>query len=106
MSNNRRRVRTIDYVALQGLQLSTIAMATATATSPPAQSEDSPTAPIRTSQETATTPPPVPPIRLRRELNVDEDARWEEKRKCKRLIMIYQTLLRKTHKANNNNNKS
>jgi len=86
MSNNRRRVRTIDYVALQGLQLSTMAMATetATATSPPAQPEDSPTAPISVGEfERATTPPPVPPrgpapvppIRLRRELNVDEDAR-------------------------------
>lgn len=84
MSNNRRRVRTIDYVALQGLQLSTMAMPTATATamSPPVQSEDSPTAPapVRIEElERATTPPlgpaPVPPIRLRRELNVDEDAR-------------------------------
>ncbi|XP_034488775.1 mitogen-activated protein kinase kinase kinase 4 isoform X1 [Drosophila innubila] len=84
MSNNRRRVRTIDYVALQGLQLSTMAMATAT--SPPAQPEDSPTAPISVGEfGRATTPPPapppepapVPPIRLRRELNVDEDARVE-----------------------------
>lgn len=92
MSNNRRRVRTIDYVALQGLQLATMAgavtttkteteMETPTATSPsaPAAAEaEAPTSPaIKTSllSPPVSTLPPVPPVRLRRELNVDEDAR-------------------------------
>lgn len=86
MSNNRRRVRTIDYVALQGLQLATMA-ATATATTAETETvtltATSPAAPVLgeveaevpTSAAAITTTPPVPPIRLRRELNVDEDAR-------------------------------
>lgn len=85
MSNNRRRVRTIDYVALQGLQLATMA-ATATATTAETETvtltATSPAAPALAEVEAEVptpaaeiTTPPVPPIRLRRELNVDEDAR-------------------------------
>ncbi|XP_022216734.2 mitogen-activated protein kinase kinase kinase 4 isoform X1 [Drosophila obscura] len=72
MSNNRRRVRTIDYVALQSLQLQT---------TPARNNTEAPAAAAATQDEdedgaettTTTSPPPVPPMRLRREHSVDED---------------------------------
>lgn len=81
MSNNRRRVRTIDYAALQGLQLASMAAAvtpTKTETETETLTATSPSAPATAEAPTLAqveTLPPVPPIRLRRELNVDEDAR-------------------------------
>ncbi|XP_015037191.2 mitogen-activated protein kinase kinase kinase 4 isoform X2 [Drosophila pseudoobscura] len=72
MSNNRRRVRTIDYVALQSLQLQTTTTPARSnkAAAAVAQEEDEDGADTTT---TTTSPPPVPPLRLRREHSVDED---------------------------------
>ncbi|XP_026840000.1 mitogen-activated protein kinase kinase kinase 4 isoform X2 [Drosophila persimilis] len=72
MSNNRRRVRTIDYVALQSLQLQTTTTPARSnkAAAALAQEEDEDGADTTT---TTTSPPPVPPMRLRREHSVDED---------------------------------
>ncbi|XP_017143251.2 mitogen-activated protein kinase kinase kinase 4 isoform X2 [Drosophila miranda] len=72
MSNNRRRVRTIDYVALQSLQLQTTTTPARgnKAAAAVEQEEDEDGADTTTS---TTSPPPVPPMRLRREHSVDED---------------------------------
>lgn len=65
MSNNRRRVRTIDYLALQQtLQLQQ-------KTPAPSGSEEDGNGNEGAPPDTG--PPPVPPIRLRRERSVDED---------------------------------
>ncbi|XP_064549547.1 mitogen-activated protein kinase kinase kinase 4 isoform X2 [Drosophila montana] len=77
MSHNRRRVRTIEYLTQMSTATALAATAAAAAAiSPPAQAAESPTV-LAPAAELATTPDPavapVPPIRLRREHNVDED---------------------------------
>ncbi|XP_016997251.2 mitogen-activated protein kinase kinase kinase 4 isoform X1 [Drosophila takahashii] len=75
--SNRRRVRTIDYLALQqSLRMQKTPAATTNAgdTAAPGEGEEengNGTCSVPT--ETPPPPPPIPPIRLRREQSIDED---------------------------------